>query len=148
MVQKIFILLFCFFSLNFIAQSNADEILGDWISTDRNVSVKIFKIKDEYEAKIIWFNEKLGSKKPMHQRLDLQNPNPKFHTRKIIGMEILNGLRYSPKTNTWENGKIYDASSGRTWDSAISLMENGHLNVRGYWKFKWIGKSMTFKRIK
>ncbi len=148
MFQKISILLLLYFFTNFNAQSKADQILGDWISTDNSVAVKIFKIDDEYEAKIIWFNEKLGNKKPMHHRYDSANPNPKLRFRKIIGMEILNGLYYSIKSNTWENGKIYDASSGRTWDSAIDMMDNGSLKVRGYWKFKWIGKTMTFKRLK
>ncbi len=148
MFQKILFIIFSGFFLNFNAQSKADQILGDWISTDKSVAVKVFKIHDEYEAKIIWFNEKLGSKKPMHERYDTENPNPQLRSRKIIGMEILNGLHYNPKSDTWENGKIYDASSGRTWDSAIDMMANGTLKVRGFWKFKWIGKTMTFKRLK
>ncbi|MGZ5210245.1 MAG: DUF2147 domain-containing protein, partial [Kaistella sp.] len=50
------------------------------------------------------------------------------------------------KEHMWENGKIYDASSGRLWDSSAYITENGLLKVRGYWRFKWIGKTMDFKK--
>ena len=75
------------------------------------------------------------------------NPNPALRKRKILGMEILEGLRYNAHNHSWENGKIYDATSGRYWDSSASLTKDGILKVRGFWKFKWIGKSMTFKKI-
>lgn len=139
----ILILYFCF--LNFHAQSKADHVLGNWIATDNSVAVEVYKLKGEYKAKVVWFDENLGSGKPMHTRRDSQNPNPQLQKRKIIGMEILDGLVYNPKSHVWENGKIYDASSGRLWDSTAH-MENGMLKVRGFWKFKWIGKTMTFKK--
>ena len=62
-------------------------------------------------------------------------------------MEILEGLQFNPETTSWEHGKIYDASSGRTWDSVASFSKDGTLKVRGYWKFKWIGKSLIFRRL-
>lgn len=148
MFQKsLFLFISCFF-LNFNAQSKGDEILGDWMASDYSVAVKVYKTNNQYQAKVVWFNEKLGSGKPMESRYDAENPDVKLRTRKIIGMQILSNLKHNPKTNSWENGKIYDASSGRTWDSVIHIAENGTLKVRGYWKFKWIGKTMNFKPLK
>lgn len=148
MFQKIlFLFLFGFF-LTFNAQSKGDQILGDWIATDNSVAVKVYKTNNQYQAKVVWFDEKLGSGKPMNSRYDSENPDPNLRTRKIIGMQILSGLQYNPKKNSWENGKIYDASSGRTWDSEIHISDHGTLKVRGYWKFKWIGKTMSFKPFK
>ena len=46
-----------------------------------------------------------------------------------------------------ENGKIYDASSGRTWDTFAQINDEGKLYVCGFWKFSWIGKSLYFTRI-
>ena len=138
------ILYFCF--LNLSAQSKSDALLGKWLATDQSVAVEVYKQSGEYKAKVIWFDESLGSGKPMHTRTDFENPDPHLRKRKILGMQVLEGLEYNSAKNTWENGKIYDASSGRLWDSAAHITEDGLLKVRGYWKFKWIGKSLTFKR--
>ena len=148
MFQKILFLFIFTFFLNFNAQSKGDQILGDWMAIDHSVAVKVYKSNNEYQAKVVWFDEKLGSGKPMGSRYDTENPDENLRTRKIIGMQILSDLKYNPKNNSWENGKIYDASSGRTWDSVIHITENGILKVRGYWKFKWIGKTMSFKPLK
>lgn len=138
------ILYFCF--LNLSAQSKSDALLGKWLATDQSVAVEVYKQSGEYKAKVIWFDESLGSGKPMHTRTDFENPDPHLRKRKILGMQVLEGLEYNSAKNTWENGEIYDASSGRFWDSAAHITDQGLLKVRGYWKFKWIGKSLTFKR--
>ena len=83
----------------------------------------------------------------MHARTDYANPDPKLRDRKIIGMQILEGLVYNAQQHMWEHGKIYDASSGRLWDSSAHITENGLLKVRGYWNLKWIGKTINFKKI-
>lgn len=138
-------LLFPIFTLH--AQIKADDILGNWMSTDNSVAVKVYESNNVYRAKVLWFDESLGSGKPMNSRYDTQNPDEQLRTRKIIGMEILEGLKFNSQTSTWENGKIYDASSGRSWDSSISFAKDGTIKVRGYWKVKWIGKNMTFRRL-
>ena len=140
----ILILYFCFLNLN--AQSKSDAVLGKWLASDHSVAVEVYKQSGEYKAKVIWFDERLGSGKPMHTRTDFENPDPHLRKRKILGMQVLEGLEYNSARKTWENGKIYDASSGRFWDSAAHITDQGLLKVRGYWKFKWIGKSLTFKR--
>lgn len=146
MIKNI-IYLFLFFPLFFFSQSKADAILGKWMCTDKSVKVEIYKVNNDYRAKILWFNDKLGSGKPMNSRHDTANPNPKLRSRKIIGMEILSDLEYNAKKNMWENGKIYDAYYGRTWDSAGWLLPDGKLKVRGFWKIQFIGKSLYFYRV-
>lgn len=146
MLKKYYIITILLFFTSICAQ-NKNEILGNWMATDNSVMVQVFTVNKEYRAKVLWFDERLGSGKPMNLRTDTANPNPNLRKRKIIGMEILHGLRYDSTSRTWENGKIYDGSSGRTWDSAASFTDNGILKVRGYWKFKWIGKTMYFSKV-
>lgn len=146
MIKKTIYLLL-FFPILFFSQSKADAILGKWMATDKSVKVEIYKVNNDYRAKILWFNDKLGSGKPMNSRHDTANPNPKLRSRKIIGMEILSDLEYNAKKNMWENGKIYDAYYGRTWDSAGWLLPDGKLKVRGFWKIQMIGKSLYFYRV-
>lgn len=142
----IFVLCFSFLTVN--AQSESEKILGNWIATDNSVAVKIYHSNNEFRAKIFWFDEKLGSKVPMNLREDASNPVKELRNRKIIGMEILEGLQYNASQNSWDKGRIYDASSGRHWDSSATISKDGILKVRGFWKFKWIGKSMTFRKLK
>ena len=62
---------------------------------DNTVSVKVYKYNKEYRAKVVWFDERLGSGKPMNLRRDTQNLDPELQKRKVIGLEILEGLTLS-----------------------------------------------------
>jgi uncharacterized protein (DUF2147 family) len=135
------------FSTQIFAQTNKDDVLGKWISTDKSVAVQVYRQGNDFKAKVIRFNERLGSGTPMNSRHDTHNPDEKLRTRKVIGMDILNGLNFNSANQRWENGKIYDASSGRTWDTFAEINDDVILYVRGFWKFSWIGKSLYFTRI-
>ncbi len=146
MKRILFIFLFTIFA--HISAKSSDDLLGTWMSTDNSVKVQVYKMNNQFKAKVIWFNHLLSeSKTPMNLSLDTNNPNPALRNRKILGMEILDGLQYNPKTQEWINGKIYDASCGRYWSSCAKLLDNGILKVRGFWKFEWIGKTISFKKV-
>lgn len=124
-----------FFSTQIFAQKSKDDILGKWIATHKSVAVQVYRQGNNFKAKVIWFDERLGSGTPMNSRHDTHNQDEKLRTRKVIGMDILNGLNFNSANQRWENGKIYDASSGRTWDTFAEINEEGKLYVRGFWKF-------------
>jgi uncharacterized protein (DUF2147 family) len=62
-------------------------------------------------------------------------------------MSVLRDLTCHPETNSWENGIIYESKNGREWNASIYIDKNGALKVKGYWHFKFIGKTMTFSRV-
>lgn len=128
-------------------QISKDDVLGRWISTDKSVAVNIYREGNNFKSKVIWFDERLGSGTPMNTRIDTHNPNSKMRDRKVIGMDVLENLNFNTENKRWENGKIYDASSGRTWDTFAEIQKDGQLFVRGFWKFTWIGKTLYFKRF-
>ena len=142
--SSIFFLLFLCCTVK--GQTKIDDILGNWMATDKSVKVQVYKESGTFKAKVIWYDVKLGSGKPMHAATDTRNPNEKLRNRKIIGMQVLDGLHFNASNQRWEKGKIYDASSGRTWDSYAEIKDNGELIVRGYWKWQWIGKTLHFER--
>ena len=146
-MHKAVSLSFLLFFLNFSAQVSKDDLLGKWISTDKSVAVNVYREGNSFKAKVIWFDERLGSGTPMNTRRDSHNPDLALRNRKVIGMDILQDLDYNSEDKRWENGKIYDASSGRTWDTYAEIKKDGLLYVRGFWKFAWIGKTLYFKRI-
>jgi len=98
-----------------------------------------------FKAKITWYSDTEG--KPMDYWTDRRNPNPALRNRKILGMEVLRGLQYNPDNNSWENGMVYDSKHGREWNASATIDKNGQLRVRGYWHFKFIGRTMTFYRL-
>ena len=126
-------------------QVKEDKICGNWITKEKNLVVKVFKRAGNLKAKILWF--KGEGNKDMDEYKDASNPNPSLRNRKLVGLEIVEGLIYKPETESWENGKIYDPYNGRFWDSAAYITKEGLLKVTGYWKFKWIGKTLTFDKL-
>lgn len=155
--KTIFYCLILLVSISNFSQSSAqilttgvlpqDRICGKWISEEKNCIVQVYKNGNEYGAKLTWFDDTDDKNRPMNTRVDDKNPVKALQSRKLIGMDVMDNLTYNPETNSWENGLIYDAKSGRTWSSAVSLSREGLLKVTGYWKFKFIGKSMNFKRV-
>ncbi|QQL50353.1 DUF2147 domain-containing protein [Mucilaginibacter ginkgonis] len=129
------------------AQSGSDQVIGNWMSAEKNLIVQVYREGDDFKAKVIWFDDSDDPSKPMESRIDDSNPDKSLRTRKIIGMQVLRNLAYSPSTHSWENGMIYDAKSGREWNAAASIDKAGMLRVTGYWHFKFIGKTMKFSRV-
>lgn len=126
------------------AVPNGDRICGKWISTDKNLIVEVYKAGDRFKAKIVWFYDDPG--KPMNEWRDTKNPDPSLRTRRILGMNVVDGLKYDAGNDSWEGGTIYDAKSGKEWDAAAYINKQGLLKVKGYWHFKLLGRTMTFKR--
>jgi len=98
-----------------------------------------------FKAKIIWFSQTGG--RPMEYWTDRHNPDPALRSRKILGLSILRDLEYQPGSNSWENGIIYDSRHGREWNASAYIDDEGQLRVKGYWHFKFIGRTMTFRRV-
>jgi len=123
----------------------SDRICGKWISTEKNLIVQVYKENDQFRAKIVWFHD--DPSKPMEEWRDKHNPDPALRNRKIVGLEVLSGLKYDVESRSWEGGKIYDAQHGKQWDAAGYIDKDGLLKVKGYWHFKILGRTMTFKRV-
>ena len=148
-VKYIFICLASFVCMTAVAKGQtfkpAERICGKWESTEKNLRIQVSMVGREYRVEIIWFSETGG--KPMDYWTDRRNPDPTLRNRKILGLSILRNLEYHPNTNSWENGMIYDSKHGKEWNAAASIDKKGQLAVKGYWHFKFIGKTMTFIRI-
>ena len=69
----------------------SDRICGKWVSSDKKLIVEVFKDQGKFKAKIVWFND--DPSKPMEEWRDKHNPDPALRNRKIVGLEILQGLK-------------------------------------------------------
>lgn len=153
MVKKVFIgsiLLLCnavSLNANQILIEPCERICGKWQSEKKNCIVQVYRDNDDFKAKLVWFDDSDDPSKRMEDRVDYKNPDKTLRNRKLIGMNVLEQLEYSPKSESWENGMIYDAQSGKKWNSSAYLAPDGSLKVNGYWHFKFIGRTMTFHRV-
>ena len=140
-------MLACSMSIQSTAQGRQDAIIGKWMSSENNLAVEVYKQKNDFKARVIWFDDSDDKSKPMNARLDEKNHDKVLRRRKIIGMEALRNLQYSKNDDEWQHGIIYDSSSGKEWDAKAWINKDGLLKVRGYWHFSIFGQNLTFKKI-
>jgi len=148
--MKIFFLALIFltsvFKIN-AQKNNADAVLGKWRTVQNNLEVQVYKQNNIFKAKILWFKDADDKSRPMATRTDDKNPDPALRSRKWIGMEVLKDLKYNAEERDWEDGKVYVAKSGKEWDSIAWITKDNLLKVKGYWVFKFLCQTLTFKKI-
>lgn len=133
------VLLVCLFSSNLYAQANPDAILGIWFNEEKDAKIKVYKEDGKFYGKIVW--HKTGDDVSPY---DENNPDPELKKRKKLGLVILND--FEAKSGQWENGKIYDPKSGKTYSCVIKMQKDGSLNVRGYIGISLIGRTTVWTK--
>lgn len=64
----------------------------------------------------------------------------------LIGMTVLRGLKANG--NSYEEGKIFDPKSGKTYSAKAELTNGGNsLKVRGYLGISALGRTQTWQRV-
>lgn len=139
---SLFLCLFLGLTLSAFAQSES-AILGLWYNTEKTAQIQIIKSGSEYIGKITWVKNPNEDGKPV---LDKQNADPKLRTRPILGLAILDGLKYGG--GIWKDGEIYDPNSGKTYSCEVRLKSESILEVKGYIGFSFVGRTVEWTRIK
>lgn len=128
--MRISFLIFLAYILLPLSASAQTEILGKWLTDEKDAHIQITQLGEEYVGKIVWLaepkNEDGSAKK------DENNPDESLQSRPILNMTMLSGFTYS--RGQYRDGSIYDARSGKTYDSKMWLEDdNNTLMMRGYW---------------
>jgi uncharacterized protein (DUF2147 family) len=126
--------------------ADSDRVCGKWMSSENSLVVQVYKNGDRFKAKVVWFKDHPAAI-PMEECCDKHNPNPALRNRKLVGMDVLNGLKYDAESDSWEDGIIYDAQQGKEWNASAYINKEGLLKVKGYWHWKIFGRTMSFKRV-
>ena len=125
-----------------IAQTKADDITGIWLIPGKeSAKIEIYKAGEKYYGKIAWLKYPEENGKP---KVDSNNPDKTKRGRQIIGLVILRGFKFDG-SDEWEDGKIYDPESDKTYSGNLSL-KNDKLNVRGYVGISLFGRTETWQR--
>jgi uncharacterized protein (DUF2147 family) len=57
----------------------------------------------------------------------------------------LQNLKWDPQDRRWEDGSLYDGTSGRTISARVSLV-GGKMEMRVYMGSPMLGRTLTFRR--
>ena len=123
--------------------SPSHQVVGIWESEEKNLQIEIFEDNGQFAGKMIYF--KCSSEEIMRASTDIENPDKNLTGRKLLGLKLVTKLEYKGM-NVWDDGEIYDPNSGRIFDARIKLTSPNTAIVRGYWKYRWLGRSMVFNR--
>lgn len=114
-----------------------DAIIGSWLNSGWRIRLDIRREGDEYIGRIA---EGLDE-----SRLDSANRDPGLRSRKILGADIVHGLR--ARGGMWKGGSIYDQESGRTFSLKVSLAGADKLLIRSYGGLPFNGTSQVWTRL-
>lgn len=135
------------FSLIQAQTVKADDIVGVWLTQDKDSHVEIYKDGDKYFGKIIWLSEPIDSitGKP---KVDDKNPNASLQNRPVLGLNLLTGFVFDD--DQWNNGKIYDPKLGKTYSCYMEFPDasnKNNLKIRGYIGFSLLGRTVYWTRV-
>lgn len=137
-------LLFSFVLFSLFAAAQQEDIIGKWQNPSGEGRIEIYKKGDKYFGKLYWLKEPDDEKG--QPKKDVQNPDNKLRNRTIQGLEILTDFDKTGQ-NTWENGKIYDPKSGKTYSCKMTLRSVNELAIRGFVGVSLLGRTETWKRV-
>lgn len=120
--------------------------VGRWYAEGGAAQVEIESCGGEICGRVVWLRS------PYDENgcalLDRQNPDETLQQRRVLGLEILRGLRRPEDTDqTWTGGTIYDPSSGSTYRATLTVVDENRLEVRGYIGIPLIGRTASWFRV-
>lgn len=132
-----------FFTVTLVKAQSENSILGVWYNTEKTAKVEILKKGTTFIGKIVWLKDPNPGGRPV---LDKDNPDPKLKSRPLMGLNLLEGLKYD--SGMWEGGTIYDPKTGKTYSCQVTLKSKEVLEVKGYYGFSLIGRTVEWTKAK
>ncbi len=129
--------LLLFISTTLFAQQ-ADDIIGKY-HLPNGIDIKIYKVEDSYNGKIIALNEYPETK-------DKKNPNKSKRNDLLLGKVIIINLKFDTDEKKWNKGKMYGPDKGINVNLEITESNKDEITIVASKFVFW--KTMKWKRIK
>jgi uncharacterized protein (DUF2147 family) len=108
--------------------------------------VQIVPCADTLCGKVVWLHSPLGE--DGCELRDDNNPDLNARNRKIVGLEVLRGLKQADDEETaWTGGTIYDPTTGRTYSCNLRMESDDRIFLRGYFGIQLLGRTTTWTRV-
>lgn len=129
-----------------LASAQTMSPLGTWTNADKKATFEIFQCGSKLCGRIanLTVPNDPDTGKP---KTDTQNPDPKLRSRPRLGMVFMEDFKYDDD-NKWDEGKIYDPETGKSYSCYMKMQNANTMEVKGYIGFSLIGKSQTWTRVK
>jgi uncharacterized protein (DUF2147 family) len=146
MKKTLFLFVALVLGITRMASAQTMSPLGIWTNAEKKATFEIYKCGDKLCGKLVSLTtpNDPATGKP---KTDSQNPDPKLRNRPRLGLVFMQGFSYDDD-NKWDDGKIYDPESGKTYSCYMKMESANTMEVKGYIGFSLIGKSQTWTRVK
>lgn len=123
--------------------AQAGNIIGTWLTEDKEAHVEIYNSKNTFVGKIVWLKEPNNPKtgKPW---LDEENKDVNKRELPLLSSKMLWGFVYDD--GEYVDGNVYDSRDGTTYSGKLWLENNNILKMRGYWGIFY--STETWTRVK
>jgi len=128
-------------ALAMAAGASPDAVVGRWKTETRNGIVEIARCGTSLCGKLTT-SDGLAANPAMK---DVNNKDEKLRGRALKGLQILGGFSF--KDGVWDDGTIYNAEDGKTYDARITSVDANTLKLRGC-IFVPLCKNQTWTRVR
>ena len=123
------------------AGASPDAIVGRWKTETRNGIVEITRCANSLCGKLLT-SDGIAANPAIK---DVNNKDEKQRGRALKNLQILGGFSY--KDGVWNDGTIYNAEDGKTYDARITPVDANTLKLRGC-IFVPLCKNQTWTRVR
>lgn len=123
-----------------------DDVIGTWLNEDEDAHIQITKRDNQFFGKVIWIKDPIDPDTG-EAKLDKLNPDESLQSRPRLGLEILTNFDFNGD-DRWNNGKIYDPKSGKTYKCYIEFRGADKVKIRGFVGVTILGKTTYWTRVK
>ena len=125
--SSLFILISTFLVFTGFQTNDADAIEGVWKSPDGKLMVKMDKMGNAYQGRIVWLsNPTAANGQPT---LDVNNPDTRMRKMPLKGKKIIEELTFDPSKNVWTGGTIYDPDTGKSLNCQAKVQNGTQLEI-------------------
>jgi len=143
-MKKCFLFLSIAFSaLSLIAQAgDPDQILGVWKSPSKGLMIKIDKVGNHFQGRIVW----LQSSGPNQPVLDINNPDERLQKMPLKGNKVIQELSFNASGSIWEGGTFYHYEDGKLYNCHITAHDHDKIKITRYLQGQQDGIEETWVR--
>lgn len=129
-MKRYFFLLLIFLSgFSLTAQtSSSDQIVGIWVSSAKDFMIKIDKVGNHFQGRIVWLDLAESSK----VALDEKNPEEHLRRMPLRGNKILREISYNSVESIWEGGTFYNYKEGKIYNCQIKLKAGDQIAINNF----------------
>ncbi|RQW88903.1 MAG: DUF2147 domain-containing protein [Geobacter sp.] len=150
-VFAVLVLIHCLLSGSFVLAAD-DSVAGTWKTADGRALIEVYHCGVNICGRVAWLlepNFPANDRKGMagKPRTDRYNPDPELRTRRVIGLQIMEGFTRDGDSR-WAGGTIYDSDTGKTYRARLTLVSPNRLDLHGYIGIPLFGRSSIWTRQK